>query len=96
MIDPKALLTDLQTLLKRLEADLLDRNESDEVPDVGRTLHAEHGRAKKAERTAANYEDWRSDAITQTVVAVLPENQRKHGRSGPRFHRSPVGHAVPG
>ncbi len=69
MIDPKALLTDLQSLLKRLEADLLDRSESDEVPDVGRTLHAEFERAKQAERTVANYEDWRNDAITQAAAA---------------------------
>ena len=35
MINRQYLLTDLQALLKRLEADLLERSESDEVPDVG-------------------------------------------------------------
>lgn len=69
MIDRPALLKDLQALLKRLEADLLERSESAEVPDVGKTLRAEYERAKQAERTAANYEDWRSDAITQAAAA---------------------------
>jgi len=69
MIDRQALLSDLQALLARLEADLLERSESAEVPDVGRTLRAEYERAKQAERTAANYEDWRSDAITQAAAA---------------------------
>ena len=35
MIDRAALVTDLQKLLKRLEADLLQRSESAEVPEVG-------------------------------------------------------------
>ena len=69
MIDRPALLKDLQALLTRLEADLLERSESAEVPDVGKTLRAEYERAKQAERTAANYEDWRSDAITQAAAA---------------------------
>lgn len=69
MIDRAKLLSDLQTLLKRLEADLLERSESAEVPDVGQTLHNEYDRAKKAERTAQNYEDWRSDYLTQTAAA---------------------------
>ena len=69
MIDRSALLSDLQTLLKRLEADLLERSESAEVADVGESLRAEYDRAKKAERTAQNYEDWRSDAITQAAAA---------------------------
>lgn len=69
MIDRQALLNDLQALLKRLEADLLERSESADVPDVGQTLDAEYKRAKKAERTALNYETWRSDAITQAAAA---------------------------
>ena len=69
MIDRQALLSDLQAVLKRLEADLLERSESAEVPEVGRTLRAEYERARQAERTAANYEDWRSDAITQAAAA---------------------------
>ena len=69
MINRQTLLSDLQKLLQKLEADLLERSESAEVPDVGQTLRAEFNRAKKAERTAQNYEDWRSDAITQAAAA---------------------------
>ena len=69
MINRPALLSDLQKLLQRLEADLLERSESAEVPDVEKTLRAEYERAKTAERTAQNYEDWRSDAITQAAAA---------------------------
>ena len=69
MIDRQSLLADLQKLLQRLEADLLQRSESAEVPEVGQRLREEYERAKKAERTAQNYEDWRSDAITQAAAA---------------------------
>ena len=69
MIDRVALLKDLQKLLTKLEADLLERSESSDVPDVGATLRAEFERAKTAERTAQNYEDWRTDAITQQAAA---------------------------
>jgi len=69
MIDRAALLSDLQSLLKRLEADLLERSESSDIPEVGQTLRAEFARAQKAERTAQNYEDWRTDAITQVAAA---------------------------
>ncbi|MCC9608565.1 BREX-2 system adenine-specific DNA-methyltransferase PglX [Blastopirellula sp. JC732] len=69
MINRQALLSDLQSLLKKLEADLLERSKSSDVPEVGKTLREEYARAKKAERTALNYETWRSDAITQTAAA---------------------------
>jgi len=69
MIDREKLLSDLQDLLKRLEADLLDRSDSTEVPMVGKTLRSEYERAKDAERTGQNFEDWRSDAITQNAAA---------------------------
>jgi hypothetical protein len=69
MIDRQKLLTDLQDVLETLEADLLERSESDEVPAVGEKLRAEYERAKSAQRTAQNYEDWRSDAITQAAAA---------------------------
>ena len=69
MINRQSLLSDLQKLLQRLEADLLARSESAEVPEVGQRLREEYERAKKAERTAQNYEDWRSDAITQAAAA---------------------------
>ncbi|MFI4847875.1 MAG: BREX-2 system adenine-specific DNA-methyltransferase PglX [Gimesia chilikensis] len=69
MINRSALLSDLQKLLKRLEADLLERSDSADVPAVGETLRAEYEQARTAERTAQNYEDWRSDAITQAAAA---------------------------
>lgn len=69
MIDRAALLTDLQKLLRRLEADLLERSESAEVPQVGESLRGEYQRAFAAQRTAQNYADWRADAITQAAAA---------------------------
>ena len=69
MIDREKLLSDLQGVLKRLETDLLDRSDSSEVPEVGETLRSEYERAKDAERTGQNFEDWRSDAITQNAAA---------------------------
>ncbi len=69
MIDRKQLLSDLQSLLKTLEADLLERSESAEVPDVGRKLREEYIEAQAANRTAQNYEEWRSDEITQVAAA---------------------------
>ena len=69
MIDRKELLKDLQGLLRTLEADLLERSESSEVPEVGETLRGEYVKAQEAERTAQNYEDWRSDYVTQIAAA---------------------------
>jgi hypothetical protein len=36
---------------------------------VGQRLRAEYERAREAERTAQNFEDWRTDAITQAAAA---------------------------
>ena len=69
MINRQQLLSDLQKLLQKLEADLLERSMSAEVPEVGVRLKEEHERATKAQRTAQNYEDWRTDAITQAAAA---------------------------
>lgn len=69
MIDRQTLLSDLQSLLKRLEADLLERTESDEVPEVGEWLRAEYQKAKDAERTAHTYKQWLDDFITQVAAA---------------------------
>ncbi|WLD15132.1 BREX-2 system adenine-specific DNA-methyltransferase PglX [Planctellipticum variicoloris] len=69
MLDRSALLSDLQKLLAKLEADLLERSASADVPEVGETLKKEFERAQQAERTAQNYEDWRSDAVTQHAAA---------------------------
>lgn len=69
MINRQALLADLQKFLQRIEADLLERSESTDVPEVPAALHAEYEKAAKAERTAQNYEDWRTDTITQAAAA---------------------------
>ncbi|TWW07833.1 hypothetical protein E3A20_30370, partial [Planctomyces bekefii] len=69
MINRQTLLTDLQRLLQRLEADLLERSESTEIVRVGEALRQEYEQAKAAARTAQNYEDWRSDTITQHAAA---------------------------
>ncbi len=69
MINRQTLLADLQKFLQRIEADLLERSESTEVPEVPAALHAEYEKAAKAERTAQNYEDWRTDTITQAAAA---------------------------
>jgi hypothetical protein len=69
MIDRGKLLSDLQSLLRKLEADLLERSESREISEVGQTLQEEHQKAQKANRTAQGYEEWRSDYITQIAAA---------------------------
>jgi len=69
MIHRAALLSDLQKLLKRLEADLLERSESTEIPEVGAHLRQEFEEATEAHRTAQTFDEWRSDAITQTAAA---------------------------
>ena len=46
MIDRAAFLADLQKLLKRLEADLLERSQSTEMPEVGSQLR----RSTRSER----------------------------------------------
>jgi hypothetical protein len=61
------LLADLQTVLRRLEADLLERSE--EMAPVKEVLRGEHQRARTAERTAQSYDEWRSDYITQMAAA---------------------------
>ena len=47
MLNRPALLSDLQKLLKKLEADLLERSESAEVPEVGDQLRREFEEAKQ-------------------------------------------------
>ena len=69
MIERQALLADLQRLLPRIEADLLERSDSAEVPDVGLALRNEYASAQAAERTAQSYTEWRSDQITQAAAA---------------------------
>lgn len=69
MIDRKALLDDLKKLLTRVEADLLARSADIDVPEIGARLRAEYDRARAAKRTAATFEEWRTDRITQAAVA---------------------------
>jgi hypothetical protein len=69
MIDRGKLLSDLQAVLRKLEADLLERSDSREVAEVGQTLRDEYQKAQKANRTAQSYEEWRSDYITQIAAA---------------------------
>jgi type I restriction-modification system DNA methylase subunit len=67
VINRAELLPNLQIVLRRLEADLLERSE--EMPEVSKALKSEHQRARTAERTAQSYEDWRSNYITQITAA---------------------------
>ncbi len=67
MIEPKNLLTNLQRLIKKLEDDL--RRRCKELSEVDARVRAEYDRAKQAERTAAAYEVWRDEFITQAAVA---------------------------
>src|SRR5262245_19121685 len=67
MIEPKNLLTDLQRLTNKLEDDLGARCK--ELPEVDARGRAEYNRAKQADRTAAAYEVWRDEFITQAGVA---------------------------
>lgn len=52
MIDRQKLLSDLQALLRTVEADLLARSEDAELPEVSGWLGAEYESAKDAGRTA--------------------------------------------
>src|SRR5690606_782531 len=69
MIDRQRLLTDLQRILRTLEADLIERADSRDVPEVGETLRKDYAAAKEAERTAQNYTDWLGDYATQMAAA---------------------------
>ena len=71
MIERQALLSDLQKLLPKIEADLRERSDSAEVPDVGLALRDEFAAAQAAERTAQSFTEWRADQITQVAVAWL-------------------------
>lgn len=68
MIDRKALLADLQRLMKQIDLDLRERCE---VPEIGAAVKAEYETAKRAERTAQSLEEWRADYITQVGAAWI-------------------------
>lgn len=61
-----ALLADLKNLLKKLETDLRERAA---LPDIHEELTEDYEAARKAERTAVSFSDWREDRITQKAVA---------------------------
>ncbi|MGC7099482.1 BREX-2 system adenine-specific DNA-methyltransferase PglX [Amycolatopsis lurida] len=67
-IDQDALLADLRQQLKTLEDDLRERS-AERVFDG--PLHEEYQKALDADRTAATYETWRDDRVTQAAVAWL-------------------------
>ena len=72
MINRQELLNDLKGLLKRLEIDLRERaDEFGEAPEIHQKLTTEYEKAIKAERTAAAFEEWRAEQITQKAVAWI-------------------------
>lgn len=69
MIQAPQLLADLTRLLKRLEADLLQRIE--DTPELNASLRAEWQAARDAERCAETFETWVDQVITQAGVHWL-------------------------
>ena len=69
MISAPQLLSDLTRLLKRLEADLLQRIE--EVPELQSSLQAEWQAARDADRCAEPFQTWADQVITQAAVHWL-------------------------
>ena len=69
MINAPQLLSDLTRLLKRLEADLLQRIE--EVPELKSSLQAEWQAARDADRCAEPFQTWADQVITQAAVHWL-------------------------
>ncbi|WOD37284.1 BREX-2 system adenine-specific DNA-methyltransferase PglX [Nodosilinea sp. E11] len=69
MINRPRLLADLQSLVRKLEADLQERIDSTEVPEVGQRLRGEYDQAKRADRTAQTFNQWAEDYKTQVAVA---------------------------
>ncbi|MGW1458336.1 BREX-2 system adenine-specific DNA-methyltransferase PglX [Streptomyces albidoflavus] len=67
MIDRKSLLSDLQKQVKAAETDLDAQVEA--VPEVGARLRGEYEQAKKLGRTAATWNSWLGERVTQVAVA---------------------------
>ncbi|MBA9005009.1 BREX-2 system adenine-specific DNA-methyltransferase PglX [Thermomonospora cellulosilytica] len=67
MIDPAALLADLRPQVRALENDLRER--AAEVADYDAALRAEWKEAQRRSRTAAVYESWLEERVTQAAVA---------------------------
>ncbi|MCX4909566.1 BREX-2 system adenine-specific DNA-methyltransferase PglX [Streptomyces sp. NBC_00878] len=67
MIDRKALLADLIKQVKAVEADLGKQVKA--VAEVGERLRAEYDQARKLGRTAATWNAWLDERVTQVAVA---------------------------
>ncbi|NXY98688.1 BREX-2 system adenine-specific DNA-methyltransferase PglX [Streptomyces sp. BR123] len=67
MIDRKALLEDLKKQVKAVETDLAKQVKA--VTEVGTRLRAEYDQARKLGRTAATWNSWLDERITQVAVA---------------------------
>ncbi|MFE9386641.1 BREX-2 system adenine-specific DNA-methyltransferase PglX [Streptomyces sp. NPDC007025] len=67
MIDRKALLNDLKQQVKAVESDLAQQVRL--AGDVGAKLRSEYDRAKKLGRTAATWNSWLDERVTQVAVA---------------------------
>lgn len=67
MIDRRALLDDVKQQVKAVEADLADQVGF--AGDVGARLRAEYAQARKLGRTAATWNSWLGERITQVAVA---------------------------
>lgn len=67
MIDRKSLLADLQKQVKAAEIDLEQQVKA--VPKVGDRLRGEYDQARKLGRTAATWNAWLGERVTQVAVA---------------------------
>ncbi|MFF3871949.1 BREX-2 system adenine-specific DNA-methyltransferase PglX [Streptomyces sp. NPDC001978] len=67
MIDRKALLNDLKQQVKAVETDLARQVKA--VGEVGARLKAEYEQARKLGRTAATWNSWLDERVTQVAVA---------------------------
>ncbi|MFF4037414.1 BREX-2 system adenine-specific DNA-methyltransferase PglX [Streptomyces sp. NPDC001816] len=67
MIDRKALLDDLKQQVKAVEADLGKQVKA--LGEVGVRLRAEYDQARKLGRTAATWNSWLDERVTQVAVA---------------------------
>ncbi|MFE2164540.1 BREX-2 system adenine-specific DNA-methyltransferase PglX [Streptomyces sp. NPDC059447] len=67
MIDRKALLDDLKQQVKAVETDLGKQVKA--VTEVGTRLKAEYDQARKLGRTAATWNSWLDERVTQVAVA---------------------------
>ncbi|RMB87040.1 BREX-2 system adenine-specific DNA-methyltransferase PglX [Streptomyces shenzhenensis] len=67
MIDRKALLNDLKQQVKAVETDLGRQVKA--LGDVGARLRAEYDQARKLGRTAATWNSWLDERVTQVAVA---------------------------